>query len=81
MAEIKISEDQELSEILKIRREKLKALQEAGNYTELLVLQEEAKTLPFGDIWHEYLKRQNVPDENWFDIVKDYETKVLALRK
>ena len=31
MAEMKISEDQELSEILKIRREKLKALQEAGN--------------------------------------------------
>ena len=30
MAEMKISEDQELSEILKIRREKLKALQEAG---------------------------------------------------
>ena len=30
MAEMKISEDQELSEMLKIRREKLKALQEAG---------------------------------------------------
>lgn len=60
---------------------KLKALQEAGNYTELLVLQEEAKTLPFGDIWNEYLKRQNIPADDWFDIVKEYEKTVLASRK
>ena len=60
---------------------KLKTLQEAGNYTELIVLQEEAKTLPFGDIWNEYLKRQNVAGENWFDAVKEYEKTVLAKRK
>lgn len=60
---------------------KLKALQEAGNYTELLVLQEEVKTLPIGDVWNEYLKRQNVPGENWFDSVKEYEKTVLAARK
>ncbi len=60
---------------------KLKALQEAGNYTELLVLQEEVKTLPFGDIWKEYLKRQNVPADDWFEKVKEYEKSVLANRK
>ena len=57
------------------------ALQEAGNYTELLVLQEEVKTLPLGDIWNEYLKRQNVAGDNWFDAVKEYENTVLAKRK
>ena len=60
---------------------KLKALQEKGEYTELLVLQEEAKTLPFGDVWNEYLKRQNVPAEDWFEIVRKYEQDVLAKRK
>ena len=59
---------------------KLKALQESGNYTELLVLQEEAKTLPFGDIWNEYLKRQNVDGDNWFEKVKEYENSVLKAR-
>lgn len=61
--------------------DKLKALQESGNYTELLVLQEEVKTLPLGDVWNEYLKRQNIPGEDWFDIVKDYENTVLINRK
>lgn len=59
---------------------KLKALQESGNYTELLVLQEEAKTLPFGDIWNEYLKRQNVDGDKWFEKVKEYENSVLKAR-
>lgn len=60
--------------------EKLKALQEEGNYTELLVLQEEAKTLPLGDVWNEYLSRQKVAGENWFDEVKKYEKEVLSKR-
>ena len=59
----------------------LKALQEAGNYTELLVLQEEVKTLPLGDVWNEYLRRQNVAGDTWFETVKEYETAVLAKRK
>ena len=60
---------------------KLKALQEAGNYTELLVMQEEVKTLPLGDVWNEYLRRQNIAGENWFDAVKEYENNVLSKRK
>lgn len=61
--------------------EKLKKLQDSGNYTELLVMQEEIKTLPYGDIWEEYLERQGVPGAEWFDIVKDYEKNVLSKRK
>lgn len=34
--------------------EKLKGLQDKGAFTEKMVLMEEAKTLPFGDIWAHY---------------------------
>ena len=59
---------------------KLKALQDEGRNTELLALQEEVKTLPFGDIWNEYLKRQNVMGADWIEEVKKYEKEVLAKR-
>ena len=60
---------------------KLKALQDSLNYTELLVMQEEMKFMPYGDVWDEYLKRQGIPGENWFDEVKSYEKNVLSARK
>ena len=45
----------------------LKALQDENKLTELLVMQEEIKTLPFGDIWAEYCARQGVAaDKAWF---------------
>lgn len=59
----------------------LTKLQVAGDWTELMVRQEELKTLPFGDIWDEYCKECGVPaDRKWFEIVKDYEKEVLAKR-
>lgn len=59
---------------------KLKDIQDAGNYTELLVLQEEMKFMPYGDVWEEYLKRQGVPASEWFEEVKAYEKEVLSKR-
>ena len=59
----------------------LKNLQDSLNYTELLVMQEEMKFMPYGDVWAEYLKRQNVPNSEWFNEVKKYEKEVLSLRK
>lgn len=61
--------------------EKLKALQEKAAFTELMVLQEELKTLPFEPIWAEYLARQNQPGAAWFAEVQAYENKVLKERK
>ena len=59
----------------------LTKLQVAGDWTELMVRQEELKTLPFGDIWNEYCKECGVPvDGKWFEIVKNYEKEVLAKR-
>lgn len=62
--------------------EDLQKLQDEGNFTELMVRQEETKTLPFGDIWAQYCEECNVPvDGAWFDEIKAYETEVLAKRK
>ena len=60
--------------------EKLKALQESSDFTSLMCLQEELKTAPFGDVWEEYLKRENVVS-NYLSEIKEYEEKVLVNRK
>lgn len=61
---------------------KLAALQDARRYTEVLMLQEEVKTYPFGDIWAEFCTRANVPaDESWFEKVRRYERSVQLKRK
>lgn len=60
--------------------EKLKALQDESNFTELMVLQEELKTLPFDAVWAEYLSRQNVKGADWYNDVKEYEEEELQRR-
>ena len=59
--------------------EKMKELQNESNFTEIMYLQEEMKTAPFGDVWNEYLERENVI-KNYFEEVKNYEEKVLVKR-
>jgi L-rhamnose isomerase len=60
---------------------KLRELEAAGDNTSRLALLEEAKTLPFGLVWEEYLQRHNVPGgEAWLKEVKAYESGVLSRR-
>ena len=59
--------------------DKLKALHVIADMTALMVLQEEMKTAPFGDVWDEYLRRENVPAD-YLSAVQDYEKKVLVNR-
>ena len=59
---------------------KMKELQDNADFTSLMALGEEIKTLPFGDIWNEYLERQGVK-KNYLDEIKEYEKKVLVNRK
>jgi L-rhamnose isomerase len=61
--------------------EELKKIQDEGDFTYLLVLQEEQKTLPFGEVWDEYCRVCGVPcDGEWLDMVKTYEKDVLVKR-
>ena len=57
----------------------LKALQDVNNFTELMVRQEELKTMPFGAVWEEYLGRENIP-QDYFAEIKRYEADVLSKR-
>ena len=59
--------------------EKLKQLQSESNFTEIMYLQEEMKTAPFGDVWNEYLERENVAAD-YLTEVKKYEQEVLVKR-
>lgn len=61
--------------------EKMAQLQKEGNLTELLILQEQLKIQPFGDVWNHFCQVNNVPDESdWFAGVKKYENDVLLRR-
>lgn len=57
------------------------AEQNAGDFTDLLVRQEELKTLPFGEVWVEYCSRCGVPkDGAWLPEVRRYEKTILEAR-
>lgn len=60
--------------------EELKMLQDASDFTALMVRQEEYKTLPFGAVWQEYLDRQGVKNDYLADILQ-YEKKITKERK
>ena len=60
--------------------EKLAKLQSENNFTDIMVISEEMKTAPVGDVWAEYLKREGVKAD-YLAEVKDYEKKVLVNRK
>lgn len=60
---------------------KLAAMQDAGNFTELMMMQEELKFYPFGDVWNYFCEINGVPaKEDWFKEVVSYEKDVLSKR-
>lgn len=58
----------------------LKKLQDNAEFTELMVKQEEYKTLPFGTVWKEYLRREGLRDA-YLPEIKEYEKEILKERK
>lgn len=60
--------------------EDLKKLQDASDWTGLMVRQEQMKMMPFGDVWEEYCVQCGTSADEWFGEVKRYETEVLAKR-
>ena len=61
--------------------ELLTKLQNNNELTELQVVQDEMKTMPFGDIWDEYCRQCGVKlDREWFAEIKKYEVEVQKKR-
>lgn len=59
----------------------LKEAQDSADFTRVLQQLEELKTLPFGDVWAEFCKRNEVPvDGQWYSVITDYEKDVLSKR-
>jgi L-rhamnose isomerase len=58
---------------------KLRELQDAGNFTELMVRLEEAKMMPLSAVWNEYLERTNTVAD-YYGEIKKYEDTVLSAR-
>ncbi len=66
---------------LLLPNDELKGYQETANFTRMLAVSEECKTLPFGEVWNEYCRRAGVPvGMEWIAEVEKYETEVLANR-
>ena len=65
---------------LLLPNERLKYLQDEGDFTRLMVEQEGAKMLPFTDVWAEYLKRENKTEDYYTEIAR-YEQSILKERK
>jgi len=59
----------------------IRAAEVARDFTTRLVLQEEARSLPFGAVWDYYCATRDVPvGDQWLSDVKAYETNVLSGR-
>ncbi len=57
------------------------AMQNDNRWTEIMVLQEELKTMPFGEVWEEYCRVCGKPaDGEWLADVSRYENEVLSKR-
>ena len=59
--------------------ELMKSMQDANQMTELMVLKEEMKTMPMGDVWEEFLRQENV-EMDYITPIKEYEREVLMKR-
>ena len=62
--------------------EMLAELQKENNMTKLMVMQEQLKTMPFGDVWKKYCEECGVKsdDSEWLDDIIKYEKEVLSKR-
>ena len=59
----------------------LQKLQDDNKLTELMVMQEELKTMPFGEVWNRYCEVCGVTaGPEWFDEIRKYEDEVLSKR-
>ncbi len=61
--------------------DRLRRFEIEGDTTSRLALVEEAKSLPFGEVWSEFCRRHDVPPGfEWMNEVKTYEAEVTSKR-
>ena len=59
----------------------LSKAQDELDHTKVLALQEEIKTVPWGEVWEAYCEKEGCLGENeWYEQVKKYEQNVLSKR-
>ena len=60
----------------------LARLQEQRDFTKLMMVMEELKCYPFGDVWDYFCQLNHVPvKEAWYEAVLEYEREVLSKRQ
>jgi L-rhamnose isomerase len=64
---------------LLLPNDQLKKLQDSGNFTKLMVMQERVKMLPMSEVWKEYLQREG-QNEDYLEEIEKYENEVLSKR-
>ena len=61
--------------------DRLRRFEAEGDTTSRLALLEEAKSLPFGEVWNEFCRRQDVPlGFDWMSTIKRYEAEISLKR-
>ncbi|MBR2985422.1 MAG: L-rhamnose isomerase [Clostridia bacterium] len=64
---------------LLVPHDELKKHQDDGNFTKLMVLQEQTKLMPWGAVWSEYLEQTNTVAD-YYSVIERYEQTVLSNR-
>lgn len=59
----------------------LTELQDTCQFSRKMVVMEDCKMLPLGDVWEEYCRQCNVPANGYYDDIEEYEKEVLLKRK
>ena len=59
----------------------MKELQDSAQFSRKMVMMEDCKMLPIGDVWAEYCRQCGVDADNYYDEIEKYENEVLLQRK
>lgn len=57
----------------------LKKLQDENDFTKIMYYNEKFKFMPIGDVWEEFLKRENLSDD-WLEDIEKFENEVIKNR-
>ena len=57
----------------------LAKLQDESNFTKIMYLNEKFKSMPWGGVWEEYLRRQGLSND-WYGDIEKFEDEVIAKR-